>query len=306
MGIIVALSVGIILPVILSTSVGIVTLAMGRDTDTLVIGVLSTSFASAAIGGSVILSVLLGRRARISRLQTDLLTNMTHELRTPLAAIRMYAQTLQLNPENPELTADCLETIVRETEWLDSMIEKVLSWRAASRDRTLLEFTNAPITGAVSSAINRFSRMVAPGDAELMVQVDSASLVCHDPEAICSILLNLLINAYKYTLSEEKQISVYVYEEGGKVYLQVKDNGIGIPPKLRKKIFKPFYRVDSTLRSTSSGTGLGLAIVYFLVISHGGAVRVDPTDEGSRFTISIPLATKQVMEPKKSEKEGLS
>ena len=99
------------------------------------------SFTAAAIGGAIILYVLLGRRARLVRLQSDLLANVTHELRTPLAAIRMHAQTLQsgLLEADPARAADCLETIVRETEWLDAMIERVLSWRAAAKDRDLAD-----------------------------------------------------------------------------------------------------------------------------------------------------------------------
>src|SRR5512134_752056 len=92
---IVTLSVGIVLPVLLSTAVGIAAIVTGESTLTLILGILMVCFTVAAIGGAVILYVLLGRRARLARLQSDLLANVTHELRTPLAAIRVYAQTLQ-------------------------------------------------------------------------------------------------------------------------------------------------------------------------------------------------------------------
>ncbi len=94
-GVIVTLAVGVILPVILSTSVGIVSIALGERANNLVIGVLVICFAVASIGGAVTATVLLGRKARIARLQADFLANVSHELRTPLSAIRMYAQTLQ-------------------------------------------------------------------------------------------------------------------------------------------------------------------------------------------------------------------
>jgi signal transduction histidine kinase len=93
-GVIVTLAVGVMLPVILSTSVGIVSIALGEKANNLVVGVLVICFAAASIGGAVTATVLLGRKARTARLQSDFLANVSHELRTPLSAIRMYAQTL--------------------------------------------------------------------------------------------------------------------------------------------------------------------------------------------------------------------
>ncbi len=94
-GVIVTLAVGVMLPVVLLTSVGIVSIALGERTNNLVVGVLVICFAVASIGGAVTATVLLGRKARTARLQADFLANVSHELRTPLSAIRMYAQTLR-------------------------------------------------------------------------------------------------------------------------------------------------------------------------------------------------------------------
>ena len=112
-GAIVTLSVGVLVPVILSTTVGIVALVIGTSTKELLIGVLVVCFTAAAAGSAVVSVVLLGRRARLARLQSDLLANVSHELRTPLAAIRMYAQTLEsgLLEKDPESTRQILATI---------------------------------------------------------------------------------------------------------------------------------------------------------------------------------------------------
>ena len=93
---VVALALGVIIPVLLSTSVGIVALALGETSEDTVIGVLVICFAAAAFGSAVVVTVLLGRRARLARAQADFTANITHELRTPLSSIRMYAQTLQM------------------------------------------------------------------------------------------------------------------------------------------------------------------------------------------------------------------
>jgi two-component system phosphate regulon sensor histidine kinase PhoR len=136
----VTLSAGVLVPVILSTTVGIIALVIGTSTKELLIGILVVCFTTAAAGGAVVSVVLLGRRARLARLQSDLLANVSHELRTPLAAIRMYAQTLQsgLLEKDPESTRQSLATIVRETEWLEATVERVLTWRSLDRDQDAL------------------------------------------------------------------------------------------------------------------------------------------------------------------------
>ncbi len=289
-GVIVALAVGVLLPVMLSTAVGIVTLALGESTNWIVVGVLVTSFAAAAIGSAITATVLLSRKARTARLQADLLANVTHDLRTPLSAIRMYAQTLQDGrlKDDPRKTEEGLETIVRETEWLETMIDRVLTWRAATRDRDVLRFEAAPLRVAVELAVERFSRMLAPGEVDLSVEIDSARPVLHDRNAIGAVVLNLLINAYKYT-GQDKHISVGLQERDGRVAISVADNGIGIPAKEIRRIFDPFYRVDTSLRGESTGAGLGLAVVQHLTRAHKGEVRVESQEEGgSNFIVLLP------------------
>jgi two-component system phosphate regulon sensor histidine kinase PhoR len=258
---IVTLSVGVVLPVLLSTAVGIVAIVAGESSLTLILGILMVSFTAAAIGGAVILYVLLGRRARIARLQSDLLANVTHDLRTPLAAIRIYAQTLQsgLLKSDPARAEECLRTIVRETEWLDAMVDRVISWRAASRDRGLVELRCGPIRPVVDEATARFLRMVPPDEVQLSCSFESVAAVRHDPRALEQALLNLLVNAAKYSPAP-KRIGLQVRDEGPWVVVSVEDNGIGIPAGEVRRIFEPFYRVKGAAAKTS-GAGLALAIV---------------------------------------------
>jgi len=290
-GVIVTLAVGVILPVLLSTSVGIVSVSLGERANNLVIGVLVICFTAAAIGGAVTATVLLGRKARTARLQADFLANVTHELRTPLAAIRMYAQTLQKGRlrDDAERTEACLETIVRETQWLDTMIDQVLTWRSAARDRRVLELDSAPVAGAVEKAVERFSMLTTPGEIDLTVDLATTAPVPHDAGGITSVVLNLLVNAYKYS-RKNPQIVVRCFDDDTEVVLEVEDNGIGIPRIERHRIFDPFYRLDSRLRGRSTGVGLGLAISRALVVAHGGRIEVHArAGGGSRFTVYLPM-----------------
>jgi two-component system phosphate regulon sensor histidine kinase PhoR len=301
-GAIVALSVGVVVPVLLSTSVGIVTLALGQSSHAIVVGVLVVCFAAAALGGAVVATILLGRRARIARLQGDLLANVSHDLRTPLTSIRMYAQTLVTGrlDQDPERRTESLETIVRETEWLEEIIDRILTWRSAAKDRDALDPVEEPVGEAVRQAVARFERMVPPDEVKLSVSLDSAAPVRHDRLAVGSIVLNLLVNAYKYGKAP-KEIRLAVSDEengrgsrasaGGvrRVVIRVEDNGIGIPRRELRRIFDPFYRVGRRPQDMSSGAGLGLAVVRHLARAHGGDVRVESEEgRGSRFLVILP------------------
>jgi two-component system phosphate regulon sensor histidine kinase PhoR len=295
-GVIVTLAVGVILPVILSTSVGIVSIVMGEKTNNLVVGVLVICFAAASIGGAVTATVLLGRKARTARLQADFVANVSHELRTPLSAIRMYAQTLRTGRlrDDPQKTEECLNIIIRESEWLETMIERVLTWRSAAKDRLVLELRVAPVGDAVRSALDRFALLVAPGEVELEVEVSTTAPVAHDANGIVTVLLNLLINAYKYT-GGAKRIVVRAFDDDDEVVLEVEDNGIGIPIGDRRRVFEAFYRSDDRLRGASSGAGLGLAISKTMVAAHRGTIEAGSgTGGGTRMTVRLPVAPPEV------------
>ena len=294
-GAIVTLSVGVLVPVILSTTVGIVALVIGTSTKELLVGVLVVCFTAAAAGSAVVSVVLLGRRARLARLQSDLLANVSHELRTPLAAIRMYAQTLEsgLLEKDPESTRRSLATIVRETEWLEATVERVLTWRSLARDQDAVDLRPGRVGDAVEDALARFRRMVVPGEVELDVEIASDRPVSHDRDALGRVVLNLLVNAWKYTRSG-KRIRVAVRDAGDDVEIAVEDNGIGIPAEEVGHVFEPFYRVESGAPGGAAGAGLGLAIVRQVVRLHGGEVEVSSTPGlGSVFTVRLPAEPDQ-------------
>jgi signal transduction histidine kinase len=109
-----------------------------------------------------------------------------------------------------------------------------------------------------------------------------------DEDALVTVLLNLLDNAYKYTLTE-KRISLRAYRDGQALVFAVKDNGIGIAPREQKRIFRKFYQVDQRLARETGGCGLGLSIVDYIVRAHGGSVRVQSrAGAGSTFLVSLP------------------
>lgn len=291
-GVIVLVAVGVLLPVMLSTAVGIVALAIARDAGGIVTGVLVISFAVAAAGSALIAVVVTGKKARLARWQADFVANVSHEFRTPLSAIKLYAQTLQSGKlaGDPEQTAQCVDTILRETEWLDIMLDRVLTWRASSKGRMSLQMEIATVGRAVGEAVERFRRMVVPDELDLSSSIDSRLRVRHDAGALSAIVLNLLTNAYKYS-RKKKRIAVSVRDEESGVKIEVQDNGIGLTSAEAKHIFQPFYRAERRDAGDPSGVGLGLAIAWHLVSRHGGAITVcSEKEQGSTFTIRLPAA----------------
>jgi len=287
--VIVLLAAGVLLPVMLSTAAGIVALVIARDAGGIVTGVLVISFAATAMGSALVTVVLAGKKARLARRQADFVANVTHEFRTPLSAIRLYTQTLQSGKlqGNREKTAQCLATILRETEWLDVMIDRVLTWRAASKDMLPLKMTDQPVSEAVEGAARRFEDMVGPDEMDFSFSIDTRLGVEHDVAALNAVLLNLLTNAYKYT-GKQKQIRLNVHDDAGEVVIDVQDNGKGLTPSEMKRVFQPFYRARAH-DGSASGAGLGLAIARHLVGRlHGSLTVSSEKGKGSTFTITLP------------------
>jgi len=289
--VIIIIAVGVLLPVMLATAVGIVALVLARNSSGIVTGVLVICFAVTAMGGALITVVLMSKKARLARRQADFIANVSHEFRTPLSAIKLYTQTLQSGrlDADPRQMAQCLATILRETEWLDVMVDRVLTWRASAGDMMELAMETEPVTRAVNDAVERFRSMVVPDELTLSCTPDSRLSVRHDPRALNAIVLNLLTNAYKYT-GDDKHIDVGVRDEGDRVLIDVRDNGIGLTPAEIKRVFQPFYRAETP--SGTSGAGLGLAIAQYLVNRHKGTISASSEKgKGATFTISLPAVT---------------
>jgi len=294
--IIVLIAAGVLLPVMLATAVGIVALVIADDAGSIVPGVLVISFAVTAGGSALITVVLTGRKARLARRQADFVANVSHEFRTPLSAIRLYTQTLQSGKlaDDPEGSAKCLATIVRETEWLDVMIDQVLTWRASSRDMLDLRMESRPLADAVGGAVERFRSMSEPSELKLTVSIETDLNVDHDGRALNDVILNLLTNAAKYT-GPDKRISVRTRDEGDSVVIEVEDNGMGLTPAESHRVFQPFYRAARPDGSEPSGVGLGLAIAQYVVQQHGGQLTVESEKgRGSTFIIRLPVSGEEL------------
>ncbi len=235
------------------------------------------------------------REIRLSRLQTDFVSNVSHELRTPLTSIRMFVETLQSGRiEDPDRIAECLELLGKETDRLSRRIERVLGWARMESGRRTYEFETAPVADLVAESVAALRGQLVLEVVDVTVDLpEGLPPLSVDRDAIVEALVNLLQNAFRYT-PPPRRIEVTAVARGPKVGITVSDNGPGIAPQHRRRIFEKFYQADNLLTTPSAGrgTGLGLAIVRAVVRAHGGRVELETeVGRGSRFTLWLPAAT---------------
>ena len=290
-GILVLLILGVLVPVALVSAAGIVALVVGRGTESIVIGILVITFALGSLGAAIAILVMFRKRTRLARQQMTFVTNVTHELRTPLASIRLFAQTLQMERlQDATQRKECAEAILREADRLTQLVERVLQWRRISDGQRIYERKIETVEPALREALDAFRGTLRSGEATMEVDLRSSRTVNLDRAALAEAVLNLLVNAHKYT-GERKEIALSSRDADGGVEVAVRDNGVGIPQAEQERIFEPFRRVDERLRSQASGVGLGLAIVRDVMEAHGGWVRVESEPgKGSTFTLFLPRA----------------
>lgn len=230
------------------------------------------------------------RQWRLARLKTDLVAAVSHELKTPLASMRLLVDSL-LEEKEPDAgkTREYLELIAGENVRLTRLIGNFLTFSRMERNRQRFELADTKPSDVIPPALVAMrERLQSPGcRLDVDISPDLPSLHA-DRDALTAVLLNLLDNAYKYTPGE-KRISLRAYSENGHVVFAVKDNGIGIAPRDQKRILRRFYQVDRRLSRETGGCGLGLSIVEFIVRAHGGTVDVESQPgAGSTFSVRLP------------------
>ncbi|MCP4639585.1 MAG: HAMP domain-containing histidine kinase [bacterium] len=248
------------------------------------------------IAAVAVLAALVVRRVlkdmASARLKNELIATVTHELKTPLASMRVLVDTLMDGRcAGPDQEREYLALIARENARLSHLIDNFLAFSRMERNKRT--FDRAPLDPAVvaSEAADAVGeRFESPRCSFEMEVADDLPCVMGDRDALVSVLLNLLDNAYKYT-DRDKDIRLRAYASGGMVCFDVTDNGIGLTRRAARKVFDRFYQVDQTLSRRAGGCGLGLSIVQFIVSAHGGSVDVTSTHgEGSVFTVRLPAA----------------
>lgn len=231
------------------------------------------------------------RELRIGELRTHFVSSVSHELKTPLTAIRMFAERLRMKQHREtETQTQYLDTIVGESERLTRLINNVLDLSKIEQEQKRYRNNVVPLADVVHRTVRALGYQLARGGFTLNVDVPpSAPTVRGDADALEQALLNLLSNAMKYS-GDSRTIGVRLFAQNGDAVVEVVDRGVGIPADLTDRLTEKFFRVPTPENERIPGTGLGLALVRHTVDAHGGRLVVSSTEGvGSTFAIHLPL-----------------
>jgi len=230
---------------------------------------------------------------QLETMRQDFVANVSHELKTPLASIKAYAETLRLGAlHDNDKNMQFVEQIEFQAELLNQQILDLLQLARVESGKKTLTITDFEINPICKASYQQFAEIAAERKLDFQLNLTQPSPVINaDMKSIETIVKNLVVNAIHYT-PENGSITIATYNKNDSAVIEVKDTGIGIAQDQQKRIFERFYRVDKARSRDMGGTGLGLAIVKHLAQSNGGSVHLESRlGKGSCFEIHLPLKT---------------
>jgi len=249
----------------------------------------------AAVSFEDITAVLLAARDesenhQVEEMRREFVANVSHELKTPLAAIKGYAETVELAiSDDPQAAIHFVSQIHEQCRRLERLIADMMTLARAQAGKQHLRPTTIDLDAVIAESIATYAPVATAKAISLRHEPGhEAAVVYADREATLTIANNVIGNAIRYT-PEGGEVVASSRQEGDFSVFAVRDNGIGIPQHEQQKVFERFYRADKSRKHTSSGTGLGLAIVKNLTLAQGGRVRLQSRPgKGSTFEIFLP------------------
>lgn len=229
------------------------------------------------------------RDMRLAQQRVNFVNQVSHELKTPLTNVRMYAEMLEQSlPDDPESARSqrYVGVISNESQRLSRLIENVLSYSRLGRGSHTINPMRGTVADCVETVIESFAPMLSQRGIQVAYTAVDRTPVQIDCGALEQILNNLLSNCEKYA-ANSGEILIRSWTDAGMSYLRVTDNGPGIPKADWQKVFTPFYRCSNQLTDGVTGTGIGLGLAREIARSHGGDLVIEPSDQGACFLISL-------------------
>ena len=226
---------------------------------------------------------------RLNRARRDMVANISHELRNPVAKIRLIIDSLFHEADKPKRkkSIQSLRDIARETDSLQWIVQEMLDLSMIESGQSIVRMVDVPLSEMVMEAVERMAEQAANNNMVVTADVPEDLIVLCDRDLTRRVIINLLHNAIKYS-PEDTEIGVVATDNGEHVTVSVYDEGPGIPAEQTGRIFERFYQVDAS-RTKTEGTGLGLSICKHIIEAHGGKIWAIPSEEagGGRFAFTL-------------------
>ncbi len=233
---------------------------------------------------------VVGKQIRINKLKNDFIATVSHELKTPLASMRVLVDTLlEGNYRDQQQVTEYLQLVSKENERLTGLIDNFLTFSRMERNKQAFAMFNTSPVSIARDAAEAVKTKFSQGQCKFEVDIrEDLPDVSADRDAMVTVLVNLLDNAYKYSY-DNKQIELRVFPDNGLIYFCVSDNGRGMSRRSARNVFNRFYQADRSLSRHAEGCGLGLSIAKFIVDAHKGTISIDSKPgEGSTFIVKLP------------------
>lgn len=282
------LMLAVLVPTILLTALGVVMLATGSSTVSIAIGVLVLAFTTTAVTGYILGSIFVGKGASLARVQNDFFSSVSHELRTPLTSIRLLMESLADGRLGEEERRQVITLLSREVTRLENLLVRTLDLSRIQAGRHAFDMQPLPVAELAAEAVAAFDAATLSRPTPITLDLEPGLMVVGDRDTLTRAVVNLLINAWKYT-GDDKRITLRARSSKRRVEILVEDNGIGLEPNERRELFEGFTRGKAAIDRRAPGVGLGLAIVRAIVRAHRGTVDVAESTPGKGSTFRITL-----------------
>jgi signal transduction histidine kinase len=242
------------------------------------------------ISAGLLATKVVGKQIRINKLKNDFIATVSHELKTPLASMRVLVDTLlEGSYRDQQQVTEYLQLVSKENERLTGLIDNFLTFSRMERNKQAFDMTRTSPAAIARDAAEAVKTKFGKGRCAFDVDIpQDLPDVSADRDAMVTVLVNLLDNAYKYSY-DKKEIELRVSPENSCVCFCVSDNGRGMSRRAARKVFNRFYQADSSLSRQTEGCGLGLSIAKFIVDAHKGTISVESkVGKGSVFTVKLP------------------
>jgi two-component system sensor histidine kinase SenX3 len=244
----------------------------------------------APLGARLVLALVEDRtrERRVEAVRRDFVANVSHELKTPVGAIRLLAEAVTDAADDPEAVQRFAGRMLTESDRLSKLVQQIIELSRLQGNDPLETPVMVDVDAAVTTAVDTSAMEAAAKGITVVSRGEPGLEVFGSQEQIGAAISNLVANAVAYS-NEGSRVVVTTRAEGAKVQISVVDQGIGIPAEDIDRIFERFYRVDPARHRSTGGTGLGLSIVKHVAATHGGDISVwSVQGQGSTFTLTLP------------------